>query len=180
MPLLGGAKARLLVVAAAVSVSSELARKTAEVAARDVGVREEPPGSNDGPRIRSYLLTVGLDPGQPYCAAAVSYWVQRAAEELFERPLLFKSGSAMGLWRRNPHLQFKTLTPEEIPCLYVEDHGGGHGHVGIVIGLNEETGVFQEISANTNPAGSRDGGGVYALERRTVADAKLVGFLRIA
>lgn len=162
-------------------MTTDLSRKVAEVAARDVGVRETPPGSNDGPRIRSYLLTVGLSPGQPYCAAAVSYWVRQAASEMGTKSLLLKSGSAMGLLRRNPHLAFSPpLTAFDIPCIVVEDHGEGKGHVYIAVGVDEATGEIQSIEANTNPAGSRDGGGVWALNKRRTGDPKIAGFLRIA
>lgn len=47
------------------------------VAASQVGVRELT-GKNDGPEVEAYLASVGLEKGQPYCAAFV-YWVGREA-----------------------------------------------------------------------------------------------------
>lgn len=40
----------------------------------DVGLLEEPPGSNRSPTIDSYLKAVGSPIGSPWCAAAVSAW----------------------------------------------------------------------------------------------------------
>ncbi len=40
----------------------------------EVGACEDPPGSNDGPRIRAYLRSVDLPGGYPWCAAFVA-WV---------------------------------------------------------------------------------------------------------
>ncbi len=46
------------------------------VAAEEIGVMENPPGSNRGPKVDQYLRTVGLDPSNgsfAWCAAFV-YW----------------------------------------------------------------------------------------------------------
>ena len=49
----------------------------------EVGQREEPPGSNDGPRLALYRSAVaGASPGEPWCAYFVSWAAQRAGVPL--------------------------------------------------------------------------------------------------
>ena len=160
-------------------MASELARKTAEMAARDVGERETD-GQNDSPRVRQYQQTVGLAPGDPYCAAAVSTWVKEAATGLGAVPTFRASGSALGLLRNNLASTFQRLTEDEIPCIAIYRHSDAvHGHALLVVGYDPATGKFQSIEANSNGAGSREGQGVYALDIRNVNDRQLAGFIRI-
>lgn len=49
----------------------------------------------------------------------------------------------------------------------------------LAVGLDETTGHIQSVDPNSNPKGSREGGGVYALNIRTLDDAQLLGFIRI-
>ncbi len=158
-----------------------LARKTAEIASRDVGIREQPPGSNDGPRIRQYLDTVGLFPGCPYCAAAVTTWVTEAYKTFTGTLADFRgSGSAMRLLSRNAKLSFEpeTITDADLPCIFVKDEGGGKGHAGLIVGRNGDgTGLVQTVEANTDPGGSREGQGVYARQRHM---SEIAGCIRIA
>jgi hypothetical protein len=164
-------------------MASELARKTAEVANRDVGIREDPPNSNRGPTIAEYHRTVGLAPGDPYCIAAICTWIKRAAMELTVTFRVVFSGSTMSFWKRNVGMRIepRDLTPDDLPCVGLLVHDDGvHGHAYLAIGLDEQTGHIQTIEANTNPAGSREGGGVYALNIRKLKDPRLLGFVRIA
>ena len=57
-------------------------------------------------------------------------------------------------------------------------HGGGTGHTGFVEGLHPD-GRLITIEGNTNNGGSRDGIGVFRLQRRTIASSNL-GFLSLA
>lgn len=160
--------------------ANDLARKTAEIANRDVGVREQPPGSNDGPRIREYLATCGLGPGHPYCSCAVCTWVREAGTELQVVIRMAISASALHLLANNGALAFEpeTITDQDIPCVFVIDHGGGKGHTGLIVGRSGDgTGLVQTIEANTNPAGSREGDGVYV---RTRHMSEMAGCIRIA
>jgi len=165
-------------------MASELARKAAELAARDLNVREQPDGSNDSPRIRQYLFNVGIREPASYCAAAVSTWILEAGNALGVFPRIKTTGGAQRLYFLNSKLAIfaRDLTPDDVPCVYVENHGGGLGHAGIVVGFDPETGRFQDISGNTTDKATREGGtgqGVYALDKRSIHDARLLGFVRI-
>ena len=83
-------------------MGSDLARKTAELAARDLYFREQPNGSNDSPRIREYLKTVGIAKPSTYCAAAVSTWIKEASQELGTDHTFKLSGGAQKLYFLTP------------------------------------------------------------------------------
>lgn len=158
-------------------MASDLARKTAEVANRDVGIREK--GQNRGKRIEEYQRTVGIGPGNPYCIAAVCTWMKEAAQELgVPRKYTISSASALRFLEHNQKsgMSFSVdkLTPDMIPCVFVIDHGGGKGHAGLVVGESAEPGTYVTIEANTNQAGSREGDGVYSKTRHVSEFAGLV------
>jgi hypothetical protein len=59
------------------------------------------------------------------------------------------------------------VRPDPAPgCIGCHDSGGGRGHAGIVVEVHYGTpGYLVVVEANTNPAGSRDGDGVYLRTR---------------
>ncbi len=160
--------------------ASDLARATEQIAARDIGERETD-GNNDSPRIRVYQAYTGADANSPYCASACSLWVKEGGEAIRRKPRFKKSARALGLWERNPDLRVlpQDFDPSELPCICILDHDGTKGHAYLAIGFDEETGLFTTIDPNSNPKGSREGGGVYLLNIRSIEDAQLLGMLRI-
>lgn len=162
---------------------SALALKTIELASHEVGQLEQPLGSNWGGRIPLYLAAVHISEPASWCSALACFCVQSAAQELGIAPELKSSASGLHLFELNPELQFSELTPDDVPCIAVFDHGKGLSHVVMVCGLNADTGLFDVIAGNTNDAHppSRQGIGCFALEGRySVTDPKLNGYLRIA
>ena len=123
------------------------------IARAEIGVREKS-GRNDGKRVEQYLHCVGLNRGEPYCAAFVSFCFKQAghaAPRTGWSPDLFPS---------------KTLVKQPVP-------GNVFGvyfpelkriaHCGLVSGLH--TDWVMTIEGNTNASGGRDGEGVYARRR---------------
>lgn len=163
-------------------MSTELKYKVAELASHEIGVVEQPVNSNKGPQIEYYQKTVGLTPGNAYCAAFISTMIRDAAIELNVTPTFKKSARALGLWERNEVLQIKKedLTPAMLPCVGIHDHGDGHGHAYLAIGYDPATGKIQSVDPNSNPHGSYNGGGVHVLDIRSIHDAELKGFIQIA
>ena len=45
----------------------------ASVLEKEIGVMEEPPGSNDGPRVREYLASAGIHDPEPWCASFINW-----------------------------------------------------------------------------------------------------------
>src|SRR5678809_581871 len=159
--------------------ATDLARKTAERAARDIGIREK--GKNAGKRIEQYQATVGIKKGQPYCIAAVCTWIKEACAELGCGHEILFSYSCMRFLeyaRKTGHAMMPSeLGPEHLPCVGIVDHGKGLGHAFLIVGM-DDYGDLVTIEANTNGGGSRDGDGVYNRSDRKITD--LAGAVRIA
>jgi len=135
----------------------------------DLDVREQPPGSNRGPLVDRYLPSwARTTPGPAWCAF-FACWVLRQA--LGNVPTggvkgsvaqLRKDAMSKALWR--------PLEVGYLPApgdLFVQDHGGGKGHTGIVIGASAT--AYATIEGNS---GDRVRAGV-----RRFDDPKLVGFI---
>lgn len=106
-------------------------KRIVEVAAGEIGVVEQPDGSNRGARVDVYTAP---DLGIPWCAAFVSWCFLRGAEDgsPFGRIL---SAYKFAQWG-NEH--GRTLGDAAIPQagdVFVILRGNLHGHVGLVVGL---------------------------------------------
>ena len=156
------------------------------VAASQVGVREDPPGSNRGPEVDGYLRSVGLDPTKasyPWCAAFVYACFEKAAKATSRKNPVARTAGALDLWEKAPaaaritagkaHLDESQVKPGQV---FVIDVGtpGGDGHTGIVERV--EAGKLTTIEGNSNEGGSREGIGVFRRRGRRIRDVN-VGFL---
>lgn len=155
------------------------------VAASQIGVREVPPGSNAGPAVEGYLASVGLDAGAFWCMAFVFWCFQRAAAERGVANPFPRTGGCLDAWRRVARQAPAAIVTREQAlaepsrvrpgAVFILDHGGGLGHTGFVssvIGVALET-----IEGNSNDDGSRNGVGVFRLNRRSVTADTLKGFI---
>jgi peptidoglycan hydrolase-like protein with peptidoglycan-binding domain len=150
-----------------------------DVASKEVGVLEVPPGSNGGKRVEEYQRTVGISKGDAWCVAFV-YWCfkQAAAGIGIANPMEkdCRTGGVLDLWNRARRAaKVKTISTREAldnpgtlkpGMVFIIETGGGKGHTGIVsriVGNRLET-----IEGNTNDGGSREGIGVFRRNGRTV------------
>src|SRR5262245_27650954 len=109
------------------SEATDLARKVAEIANRDVSlkIRETKGPNDDGPkgRIRQYQAAAGIKPPSPYCAAAICCWIKEAAAELGTGYQNLLSPSAVRLLeyaRRTGHAKEPAeLTVSDLPAVGV-------------------------------------------------------------
>ena len=158
----------------------KILKEVLNVASAEVGVREHPPGSNRGEKVEEYQASVGVDPGEPWCAGFV-YWcfVKAAANLGGANPMKEKkcrTGSVVDLWDRANANKVKIVTHDAAladPSLvqpgmvFVITMSCGHGHTGFVarvIGNGLET-----VEGNTNDGGSREGIGVFRRRGRSIA-----------
>jgi hypothetical protein len=156
------------------------------IASEEVGVRET--SRNQGPEIAKYWKDTSYPTGyanrEPYCAAFVC-WV---AAEAGRRGAKLGPGPHnaavrhMVTWARRPGngaLVFspvdRTYKPQAGDFIYWAFGGANPNHIGIVERV--EGARVHTIEANTNPAGSREGDGVY---RRARNLAGAGGFIRLA
>jgi len=153
------------------------------IAAGEIGVREEPPGSNRSERIDEYIRAAGLDPedpfrrgkkrGYPYCAALLVWAFARAARKHGIASPCPRTAKVARLWERAPAWA-RTKTPSRgaifIHLLEPNDPESD-GHAGIVEHVILGTpGFLLTIEGNTGPQGAvgqddRDGDGVRAKRR---------------
>lgn len=149
-------------------MSARISPRILEIAGLEIGTREK--GRNDGARVREYLASVGLPPGNSWCAAFV-YWCVREAT-LRGGPMnrLPRTGGVLKMWERTPeHMKFTQAAPGRV---FIMDKGKGLGHCGFV--LSVELDWMRTIEGNTNGAGSREGDGVYQRERHV---SEALGFI---
>jgi peptidoglycan hydrolase-like protein with peptidoglycan-binding domain len=157
-----------------------------EFALAEVGTREQPRGSNRGPRVDEYIRAVGLDPADahPWCAAFLYWCFEQAAQRAGRANPVPKSASVLEQWKRStktaPVVRIATADAVLNPALvrpgtvFVMDFGGGVGHTGLVI--NTAAGRLSTVEGNTNDGGSREGIGVFRREGRKIASIQ-TGFL---
>jgi hypothetical protein len=109
-----------------------------------LGVHET--GSNTGPEVDEMLRAVGLAPGNPWCAAALFAWFSKAAGVIGQMNPCPRTGSSLRVWTlAEPICRDSNPQPGYV---YVLDHAGGKGHVGIVESV-DANGLVTEISGNT-------------------------------
>ena len=154
---------------------SALASATVAFAATQIGVREDPPLSNRGREVEAYLASVGVPPGNAWCAAFVYFCVAQAAKAKGLANPLPKTGGVLDMWRKALKAGLPCLTTQQAVAapglvssgmIFVMDFGEGKGHTGFVKEL--VGGRLSTIEGNSNDDGSRDGVGVFALTRRTL------------
>ena len=157
-----------------------LAELAVQIALQYDGVRET--ARNDGPEVRMFQRSIGLKPGDPWCAAFVCYCIQDAAKQFGVTPKFQYGGSVYKLWTRNEDLRMSEPGPN---CVFLIDHGLSKtgkriGHTGFCVGVNQShTETLETVEGNTNAAGSRDGDGCYHKSRELSEFTKGYGFLLI-
>lgn len=156
-------------------VSVALAEAASEV--REVG------GSNRGPRVEEFQRSVGLRPGDPWCAAFVA-WCAMSSRGL-SAPPSWCSGSAITTWQKGSRragpagactplfVDYRDRVRVGWIWVRAKDEAGAadarrgnwvQGHCGIVVAVDEVG--FHTVEGNTNEAGSREGDGVYRKTHR--------------
>ena len=151
--------------------------KVMNIARGEIGVMEDPPGSNRGEKVEAYLASTGLEGGFPWCAAFVHWCFEQAAHELGTDNPCIRTAGVLDHWnkagrqgiRRVMHAQ-ATGDPQLVQpgMIFIIDTGdpGGAGHTGLVERV--EGGKLVTIEGNTNSAGGREGIGVFRRNSRKI------------
>jgi hypothetical protein len=143
-------------------------RETRNLLLKQVGIKEKT-NNNDGEQIESYLKSVNLTKGQPYCAAG-QYWVFNEISKKwnYQNPL-YKTGSVNRMF--DEFIKYAINVPFflDIDDLIVWKYKNKfQGHIERVINVIDEKTV-QTVGFNTQSGESgsqRDGGGVYIRKRK--------------
>lgn len=151
----------------------------------EIGVKEVPPGSNGGPRVDQYLASVGLGTGYFWCMAFVYHCYRDASTNTGLANPFPKTAGCLAAWNK-----VKASRPANLvtraqavanPALvkpgmvFIHDYGGGRGHTGFVEALSGA--ALRTVEGNADPLGGRNGLEVLRVNRRSVMDRSLKGFI---
>jgi len=178
---------------------NSLAATVIDIADREVGVREDPLGSNRGPRVDQYIRAAGLNPAAssfPWCMCFVFFCFREAAQQINTQNLVPKNASVHLAWQATKQnglpisagaggtTPVRFVTAEEARrnpsmvrpgMVFFLDTGGGRGHAGIVAANINAS--LETIEGNTTAVeGSREGVGVFRRTKRKVFDTAMMGF----
>jgi peptidoglycan hydrolase-like protein with peptidoglycan-binding domain len=166
--LIGGGKPD----AANPGATSAIAEQAVQIALTQEGVREDPLGSNRGPRVDQYIRAAGEEPPQLWCMAFVYWCFGEAATRLgVPHPM---QGVPAGqkdyctgvyAWARQNNLTASSPQRGDIFLVQGGSEGRTHQHTGIV--TESEGGLVSTIEGNTNTDGSSNGIGVFRRTRST-------------
>jgi glycoside hydrolase-like protein/putative peptidoglycan binding protein/CHAP domain-containing protein len=165
--------------------SAPMRQLVIDIAASQIGVVEQPRGSNRGPEVDVYIRTTGLDPAAdsfPWCVCFL-YWVfdQAAKIKRKENPLP-KTAGVISLWNLGRRTEAEVVRRSEANAQTVKpgmifhlNLGGGKGHAGLVTEVHGDQIIT--IEGNTNPGGSSEGYGVFRRDARSITSNVLLGYL---
>ncbi|MCW5798742.1 MAG: peptidoglycan-binding protein [Nitrospira sp.] len=165
---------------------SALMKATLSVASSQVGVMEDPPGSNRGLKVDEYLNAVGIDPSTgsyAWCAAFIYWSFSQAAIQLGTANPAIRTAGVLDHWKKAGQAGITRLLAGQIlddlsllkpGLVFVINTGGGRGHMGLVEDFRDDRLVT--IEGNTNLPGDREGVGVFRRSGRTISDINQ-GFL---
>src|SRR5215470_9413114 len=126
------------------TTSSPLLAEALNFAATQIGVMEQPLGSNRGPQVDQYLRSAGVDPTQgsfPWCAAFVYFCFQQAAKSLGQDNPVIKTAGVLDHWNRAGAAGIPRLSTAEcvddpslvLPgMIFIIVNSNGSGHCGLV------------------------------------------------
>ncbi len=149
-------------------------QQIAAIATAELGVAEQPPGSNDAPRIAQYrTATAGAAAGQPWCAYFTSWVAAQAGVPVGADGLGIGYVPTVKQWAEQTgrYIPAGTGSPQ-VGDLVVFDRGGDGvlDHIGVVTGASPD-GSIQTVEGNSSDAVSARsyGPGGYAGLVRLVA-----------
>jgi cell wall-associated NlpC family hydrolase len=147
------------------TVDPDPGAKALAAAQTEIGQAEEPPGSNDSPRIAVYRSAVqGAVAGEPWCAYFVSWAAAQAGAPLGDNGEGLGSVAQITDWaRRTGKLLPAGATPRPGDLILFGTH-----HVGIVESVAAD-GTITTVEGNTGDA----------VRRRQRAPSEATGFVRL-
>lgn len=138
----------------------------------EIGVKENPLGSNSGKKVEEYLSSVGLGKGNPWCMAFVYWCFNEYYKQLGAANPLVKTGGVLFAW--NKAKANRVIGEPQQGDIFIMDFGSGRGHTGIVAGVDSK--YIYTIEGNAAPnSTTREGIAVCSKKR---IRSKIKGYLR--
>lgn len=131
--------------------------------------------SNSSFLIDGWLLFVGCNPGDSWCAGYACSMIHETDPSVVFK----KSASALKFLERNKDKQVSDPRPGD---LVIWDHGKGKGHIAIITSVIYFGGVlvsFAAIAGNTSADGKSREGVMVAEHDDFEPDAKIAGYVRV-
>ncbi|WP_446652950.1 peptidoglycan-binding protein [Blastomonas sp.] len=175
-------------IAVAKPESGTLLARVIQIARSQVGVMEEPIGSNRGTEVDQYVASTGLKPeGEHAWCVCFLYWCFMQAADAEDRPNpMPRTAGVLDLWRRagdrgllRVGRSAAVANPASVRpgMIFIIDSGGGFGHAGLVRSVQGVT--LTTIEGNTtDKTGSREGVGVFERRARTISSIN-TGFIDV-
>jgi hypothetical protein len=162
-----------------------LVEQTLKVARKQLGVQEEPLGSNWGPQVSQYLLRAGYSRPDFWCAAFV-YWCADEARRILLGPdaatPFCRTGYCPAIedWAERHNLL--TMAPEAGDVFLLRGWRADERryrayHTGFVLSVTD--GAVATIEGNTNDDGSNNGIGVFTRTRSRKQSLLYVAWSRL-
>lgn len=159
--------------------TNDLLASAVHMAVREIGVMEDPRGSNRGPRVDQYVTATGLSPSGRFawCACFVFFCYKEAAAALGRSNPVVRTAGVLDHWNRAGAKGVPRITNAQASSnpglvrpghIFIMNFGSGLGHTGIVERVTG--GKLVTIEGNTNTGGSREGIGVFRRELRKIVD----------
>jgi surface antigen len=142
-----------------------------ELAKSQLGKTENPKGSNWGEPVKSYLASVGITFPASWCMAFVYWCFNEVCKKHGIANPLVKTGGVLAHWNKTKALK---VTKPQIMDIFIMDFGGGLGHTGFVLSVNND-GTIITIEGNSNDEGSREG---FEVCSRILNISSMKGFIR--
>ena len=148
------------------------------LAEAEIGTKEHPANSNDGPRVRQYQQTTGAYK-LPWCASFVTWCFKEAGRELsgFNTAYCPSWVQAAKANRNGLSVVSRDGVKRGDCALYDWQKDGTSDHIGIVSGRVSSTGEFSAIEGNTS-YGNDSNGGEVLLRTRNAKDVLV--FVRVS
>ncbi len=144
-------------------LSEDQVARVLATAVSELGVTEDPPGSNAGKRVEEYQRVVGLKKGAPWCAAFFAWCGVQVLAKDWPVPLVGGCAS-LGDWaRKNAVLVYRPQVGDAFLLHFPKL--GRFAHVGLITEAQDAEGKYGTVEGNTSGGGSREGWGVFRQRR---------------
>jgi len=142
-----------------------------KIALGEVGVKEEPAGSNSGPRVSQYEAVAGIN-HQPWCAC-FGTWCFKQAGVLLSGFNVAYCPSWVASAHADQHglrvIGHSEIEPGDV-AIYDWNNDGVGDHWGFVI--SSTPGGHKAVEGNTSVAGSQSNGGEVCIQDRSLSDVE--------
>jgi hypothetical protein len=141
----------------------------------EVGVLEE--GENRGDRVRQYLASVNLLPGNPWCAAYVYWAIWRASQAFGGIHPFIRTGYCpyISSWAAEKKILHDKPVKGDVFLRYGPTKNGYRAHhCGFVIEVDDDGKRFDTVEGNTNLSGGSEGIGVFQRIRKVAPEYRFV------